>query len=150
MAEEWLEEGRRADGMGAYNVAVSNCADSAIRAVDAVAVMRLGRRSAGSRADAEGIIQAVFPGRNRKYLKRWYAFLLSLKNPAEHEGTLMTARQSADALRSAVRILERVHAEIAKEGAAEALRAAPGRAHARPGAAVTSPKAGRRPPEVAV
>lgn len=113
-AEEWLEAAGTAGGAGAYNVAVSSCVHNAINASDAAAVMRLGKRSAGHHADAKMMIKSIFSDIDYEPLKRQFGLLPSIKNPAEYGGTMMTARQSADARQSAGRILEKMHAEIAR------------------------------------
>lgn len=51
-AEDFPEAARAAAGKSAYSAAVSACTHGAIRAVDAIAVMRTGRRSAGRHADS--------------------------------------------------------------------------------------------------
>ena len=46
MAQEYLGVARIAVDARAYDAAVSNCADSALNAVDAMTVLRAGKRSA--------------------------------------------------------------------------------------------------------
>ena len=113
-AEDWLGVARAAADMGAYNAAVSNCVHSAISAVDAMTVLRTGRRSAGRHTEALNLTRSILVGSDRADLERQYLFLMNLKNPAEYESTMMTARQAADALKCAERILAKVRAEIAK------------------------------------
>lgn len=93
---------------------MSNSVHCAINAVDAITVLRVGKRSTGRHTDALELIQAVFAGRDRADLERQYSFLLGVKNPAEYESVMMTAGQAADALKCAERILARARAEIAK------------------------------------
>ena len=113
-AQNWLGAAHVAADMGAYDVAVSNSVHCAINAVDAITVLRVGKRSTGRHTDALELIQAVFAGRDRADLERQYSFLLGVKNPAEYESVMMTAGQAADALKCAERILARARAEIAK------------------------------------
>ena len=113
-AQSWLEMARAAADSGAYDVAVSNCVHSAINAVDAMAVLHAGKRSAGRHADALDIIRILPVSGDRADLARQYRSLLGMKNPAEYESTMMTARQAADALKRAGRILDKARAEIEK------------------------------------
>ena len=113
-AEEWMGAARSSADMGNYNASVASCVHSAINAVDAVTVLRTGKRTAGSHTDALCLIRAVFAEMDRSALERQYSFLLGLKHPAEYDTTMMTARQAADALKCAERILARARAEIAK------------------------------------
>ena len=113
-AEGRLGAARAAADMGAYSAAVSNCVHSAISAVDAMTVLRTGRRSAGRHPDALNLARSILVGGDRADLERQYLFLTNLKNPAEYESTVMTDRQAADALKCAERILAKVRAEIAK------------------------------------
>ena len=111
---EWLDAARTVADAGSYNVAVASCAHSAINAVDAMTILRAGRRSAGRHADALGLVKSVLAGSERADLVRQYSFLLDMKSPAEYGGATMTARQAADSLKHAERILSRVRAEIEK------------------------------------
>ena len=112
--EEWAEAARSSTDAGNYNAAVSSCVHSATNAVDAAAVLRTGKRAAGGHTDSLCLIRSVFAGQDCASLERQYSFLLGLKHPAEYDSTMMTARQAADALKCAERILSRARAEIAK------------------------------------
>ena len=114
-AQGWLGVAQVAADMGAYDVAVSGSVHCAISAVDAMTVQRVGKRSAGRHADALDLTKTVFAGRDRADLEKQYRFLLGVKNPAEYESTMMTARQAADALKCAERILAKARAEIARQ-----------------------------------
>ena len=86
----WLEAAKAANGAGAYNVAVSNCVHSAINAVDAMTVLRTGKRAA-SHGDALKLARSFLGGGDRAALERQYGSLLDMKNPAEYEGVIVTA-----------------------------------------------------------
>ncbi len=112
LAREYLDMARIAAGRKAYSIAVSNCTDSAIRAVDAMTVLRAGKRSARHPIDDPELARSVLAGRDRAGLERQYRSLLAMKVPAEYEITMMTARQAAQALGWAERIVGVARAEI--------------------------------------
>lgn len=116
LAREYLSMARLAVDEKAYSVAVSNCTDSAIRAVDAMTVLRAGKRSARHPITDTGLARSVLAGRGRSGLERQYRSLLAMKAPAEYESTMMTARQAAQALRWAERIVGAARAEIEARG----------------------------------
>ena len=111
-AQEWLDAARAAAGRGAYGVAVTLSADSAIYAVDAMTVLLAGKRSARRHADALDLARSLLADGDRAELERWHRSLLSMKILAEYEGKVMTAKQASDALEWAEQIVDRVRAEI--------------------------------------
>ena len=113
-AQNGLKMARMAYENGVYDTAVSNCVHSAINAIDAATALRIGKRSAGHHAESVDLIGYVFAGSDRADLERQYRHLLGMKKPAEYTSTMMTARQAADALKCAERILAKVRAEIEK------------------------------------
>lgn len=113
-AGDFLEAARAAVDKSAYSAAVSSCIHSAISAVDAITVMRTGKRPAARHVESLELVRSVLAGRGRADFERRYSFLLGLKNPAEYESTLMTARQAADALECAERILARARLGASK------------------------------------
>ena len=131
MAQEYLGVARIAVDARAYDAAVSNCADSALNAVDAMTVLRAGKRSARYPVGVSDLARSVLAGGDRAGLARQYRSLLALKIPAEYEATMMTARQASNALKWAVRIVDAARAEI--EGKRGERR--PARPRRRPGPA---------------
>lgn len=111
-AQEWLDAARTAADKGAYGVAVSLSADSAVHAVDAMTIMRAGKRSARHHGGALELARSVLAGGDIAGLERRYRSLLGMKIPAEYEGKTMTARHASDALRWAEQIVDRMRAEI--------------------------------------
>lgn len=130
-AKEWLDAARAAAGRGAYGVAVTLSADSAIYAVDAMTILLAGKRSARRHADALDLARSMLADEDHAGLERRYRSLLSMKIPAEYEGKVMTARQASDALGWAEQIMDRVRAEIERPGHVPRSRA-PRRDPARP------------------
>lgn len=107
-AEQFLDEGRAAAASGRSDAAMLNAIHAAISGTDAVTIALSGRRSADpDHSRSADLLEEVAAGSDTVRARtRQLRMLLARKNIVEYESRRATAREAADAVSRAARLVE--------------------------------------------